>query len=36
VKDRVEKSLEPFRYAKPAIAEVGAGDVYFTPGTYDK
>jgi predicted AlkP superfamily pyrophosphatase or phosphodiesterase len=36
VKDRVEKSLEHFRYAKPAIAEVGAGDVYFTPGTYDK
>jgi predicted AlkP superfamily pyrophosphatase or phosphodiesterase len=36
VKERIEKSLEPFKYAKPAIAEVGAGDVYFTPGTYDK
>jgi len=36
VKERVEKSLEPFKYVKPAIAEVGAGDVYFTPGTYDK
>src|SRR5207245_7787716 len=22
--------------AKPVIAQVGAGDVYFTPGTYDK
>lgn len=36
VKERVEKSLEPFNYAKPEIAEVGASDVYFTPGTYDK
>jgi predicted AlkP superfamily pyrophosphatase or phosphodiesterase len=36
VKERVEKSLEPFNYQKPAIAEVGASDVYFTPGTYDK
>jgi hypothetical protein len=36
VKERVEKSLEPFNFPKPAIAEVGASDVYFTPGTYDK
>ena len=36
VKEPVQKSLEPFNFAKPAIAEVGAGDVYFTPGTYDK
>jgi hypothetical protein len=36
VKERVEKSLEPFNYAKPAVAEIGASDVYFTPGTYDK
>ena len=36
VKERVEKSLEPFKYAKPAIAAVGADDVYFTAGTYDK
>ena len=36
VKERIEKSLEPFKYAKPAIAEVAADDVYFTPGTYDK
>jgi predicted AlkP superfamily pyrophosphatase or phosphodiesterase len=36
VKERVEKSLEPFNYPKPAIAEVGASDVYFTPGVYDK
>jgi predicted AlkP superfamily pyrophosphatase or phosphodiesterase len=36
VKELVEKSLEPFNFAKPSVAEVGAGDVYFTPGAYDK
>jgi len=36
VKERIEKGLEPFNYAKPAVAKVGARAVYFTPGTYDK
>src|SRR6266404_5166376 len=36
VKEHIEKSLEPFNYAKPAVAKVGARAVYFTPGTYDK
>jgi len=36
VKERVEKSLEPFHYRKPAIADVSASDVYFTLGTYEK
>ncbi len=36
VKERVEKALEARGYAKPAVAEVGGSDVYFTPGTYDK
>jgi len=36
VKDRVEKTLEPLSYPKPAVAEIGAGDMYFTSGTYDK
>jgi predicted AlkP superfamily pyrophosphatase or phosphodiesterase len=36
VKEGIEKSLEPFNYAKPAVAEAGARAVYFTPGTYDK
>ena len=36
VKQHVEKSLESFHYAKPAVAEIGASDLYFTPGTYDK
>ncbi len=36
VKDRIEKNLEAFNYAKPAVAEVGGTDIYFKPGTYDK
>ncbi len=36
VKERIEKTLDTFNYAKPAVAEIGASDVYFTPGTYDK
>jgi len=36
VKERAEKALEALNYAKPAVADVGGGDVYFTPGTYDK
>jgi len=38
VKEQIEKALAPFNYAKPVIAQmgVGVGDVYFTPGTYDK
>jgi len=36
VREAIERSLEPFQYAKPATAEVGASDVYFAPGTYDK
>jgi predicted AlkP superfamily pyrophosphatase or phosphodiesterase len=36
VREAIERSLEPFQYVKPAVAEVGATDVYFTPGTYGK
>ncbi|MGH9742732.1 MAG: alkaline phosphatase family protein, partial [Candidatus Acidiferrum sp.] len=36
VKERAEKALEALNYAKPAIAEVGGSDVYFTQGTYEK
>jgi hypothetical protein len=36
VKQRVEKSLESFHYGKPVVAEIGASDLYFTSGTYDK
>lgn len=33
---RVEKALEPFNYAKPAVAGISGSDVYFVPGVYDK
>ena len=36
VKTRIETALEPLNYAKPAVADIGGSDVYFTPGTYDK
>jgi predicted AlkP superfamily pyrophosphatase or phosphodiesterase len=36
VQERMEKSLEPFNYAKPAIARIAGSDVYFAPGVYDK
>ncbi len=36
VKLRTEKALEEHGLPKPTISNVGASDVYFTPGTYDK
>jgi predicted AlkP superfamily pyrophosphatase or phosphodiesterase len=36
VKGRIEKALEPLDYPRPAVADIGGSDVYFTPGTYDK
>ncbi len=36
VKVRIEKALEPLNFPKPAVADIGGSDVYFTPGTYDK
>ncbi|MGB7283286.1 MAG: alkaline phosphatase family protein [Candidatus Acidiferrum sp.] len=36
VKERAENALEALNYAKPAVADVGGSDVYFTQGTYDK
>jgi predicted AlkP superfamily pyrophosphatase or phosphodiesterase len=36
VKVRIEQALENLHYAKPAVADVGGADVYFTPGTYAK
>jgi len=34
--ERIEKSLEPFNYPKPAIARIAGTEVYFSPGTYDR
>jgi hypothetical protein len=36
VQERIEKALEPFGYAKPAVARISSSDVYFSTGTYDK
>jgi predicted AlkP superfamily pyrophosphatase or phosphodiesterase len=35
VQERIEKALESFSYAKPAVARVSGSDVYFAPGVYD-
>ena len=34
LKERLEKALEPFNYAKPAIARIAGNDIYFAPGVY--
>jgi predicted AlkP superfamily pyrophosphatase or phosphodiesterase len=36
VQERIEKALEPFSYAKPAVARITGSDVYFAPGVYEK
>lgn len=34
LKDRLEKALEPFNYAKPAIARIAGNELYFSQGVY--
>ncbi len=36
VQERIEKALEPFNYAKPAVARITGSDIYFAPGVYEK
>ena len=36
LQEKIEKSLEPFNLAKPAIARIASSDVYFAPGVYDR
>jgi predicted AlkP superfamily pyrophosphatase or phosphodiesterase len=36
VQERVEKALESFNYAKPAVARITGSDVYFANGVYEK
>jgi predicted AlkP superfamily pyrophosphatase or phosphodiesterase len=36
LQDKMEKALEPFNLAKPAIARVTGSDVYFAPEVYEK
>ena len=36
LQERMENALEPFNYAKPAIARMAEGNVYFSPGIYGR
>jgi predicted AlkP superfamily pyrophosphatase or phosphodiesterase len=36
VQERIEKALESFNYAKPAVARISGSDVYFAAGVYEK
>jgi predicted AlkP superfamily pyrophosphatase or phosphodiesterase len=36
LQEKIEKSLEPFNLAKPAIARIASSDIYFAPGVYDR
>ncbi len=36
LQDKMEKALEPFNLAKPAIARISGSDVYFAPEVYEK
>jgi predicted AlkP superfamily pyrophosphatase or phosphodiesterase len=36
LQDKMEKALEPFNLAKPAIARIAGSDVYFAPEVYEK
>jgi predicted AlkP superfamily pyrophosphatase or phosphodiesterase len=36
LQDKIEKALEPFNFAKPAIARVTSGDLYFAPAVYER
>ena len=36
LQEKIEKSLQPFNLAKPAIARMTSSDVYFATGVYDR
>lgn len=36
LQERMEKTLEPFNFGKPAIARITGSDVYFAPDVYEK
>ena len=36
VQERIERALESFSYAKPAVARISGSDLYFAPGVYEK
>jgi len=36
VREKMEKALESFGYARPTVARIASSDVYLSTGTYDK
>jgi predicted AlkP superfamily pyrophosphatase or phosphodiesterase len=36
LQEKIEKSLEPFNFPKPAVARIVNSDLYFAPGVYDR
>jgi len=36
VQERIEKALESFNYARPAVMRIAGSDIYFAPGVYEK
>jgi predicted AlkP superfamily pyrophosphatase or phosphodiesterase len=36
LQEKIEKALEPFNYAKPAIARINGSGIYFVPEIYDR
>jgi predicted AlkP superfamily pyrophosphatase or phosphodiesterase len=36
LQERIEKALEPFHFANPAVAHTAGSDIYFAKGVYDK
>jgi predicted AlkP superfamily pyrophosphatase or phosphodiesterase len=36
LQEKIEKSLEPFNFPKPAVARIASSDLYFAPGVYDR
>jgi predicted AlkP superfamily pyrophosphatase or phosphodiesterase len=36
LQERIEKALDPFHFAKPAVARINGSDLYFAPGIYEK
>jgi predicted AlkP superfamily pyrophosphatase or phosphodiesterase len=36
LQERIEKALESFNFAKPAVARITGSDIYFVPGVYEK
>jgi len=36
LQEKIEKALEPFNYAKPAVARLASTEVYFSTGVYER